>query len=182
MKFFSLNRHEVQNLTGHSSPTDSCKDKFFSIIWTHFGETKKLHFKNDGTDLICTTHDPNTSKALFNVSDSFQEGRNINNRRKWQAPPRVVEAEVQENCYFGNRSDSEDSYAEISDEHLVLHREIGKSQKASDIITPFIFVVHEIKKTLRLTTDTLDCDNISRNREKDCFEYCPILARKGPTT
>ena len=49
--------------------------------------------------MICTIFDSKSPKALFNVSDSFREDKNIINRRKWQAPPMVVEAEVHENYY-----------------------------------------------------------------------------------
>ena len=117
--------------------------------------------------MICTIFDSRSPKALFNVSDSFREGKNINNRRKWQAPPMVVEAEVHENYYSEIESDSEISDDEASDEDLALNREIEESRKTNLYSTPSIFFVHEPNKTLKLTTDTLDCDNILVNQEND---------------
>ena len=54
---------------------------------------------------------------------------NINNRRKWQAPPMIVEAEVHENYYSEIKSDSEISDNEASDEDLALNQEIEDFQK-----------------------------------------------------
>ena len=117
--------------------------------------------------MICTIFDSKSPKALYNVSDSFREGKNINNRRKWQAPPMVVEAEVHENYYSEIESDSEISDDEASDEDLALNQEIEESRKTNLYSTPSIFFVHESNKTLKLTTHTLDCDNILVNQEKD---------------
>ena len=61
----------------------------FALIW--------VNLKNDGTEMICTIFDSKSPKALFNVSDSFREEENINNRRKSRTPPLVVEAELHEN-------------------------------------------------------------------------------------
>ena len=79
--------------------------------------------------MICTILDSKSPKALFFVSDSFREGRNINSRRKWQAPPMLVEAEVHENYYSEIESDSEISDDEASDEDLALNQEIEESRK-----------------------------------------------------
>ena len=57
--------------------------------------------------MICTIFESKPPKALFKVSESFPQGKNINNRRKWQAPAMVVEAEVNENYYSEIESDNE---------------------------------------------------------------------------
>ena len=66
---------------------------FLSHFCTHLGETKALHLKNDGTEMVCTFFELKSPKALFDVSDFFLECKNLNNRRKWQTPSMVVEAE-----------------------------------------------------------------------------------------
>ena len=167
IRFFNQSGHEVQYLIDHNSPADDGNDDFYPIVCTHLGETKALHLKNDGTEMICTIFDSKSPKALFNVSDSFREGRNINNRRKWQALPMVVEAEVHENYYSKIESDSEISDDEVSDKDLALNQEIEESRETNLYSTPSIFFVHEPNKTLKLTTDTLDCDNILMNQEDD---------------
>ena len=78
--------------------------------------------------MICTIFDSKSPKALFNVSDSFREGKNINTRRKWQAPPMVVEAEVHENYFSEIESDNESSENEASDEELALNQGIFRKQ------------------------------------------------------
>ena len=167
IRFFNQSGHEVQYLIDHNSPADDGNDDFYPIVCTHLGETKALHPKNDGTEMICTIFDSKSPKALYNVSDSFREGKNINNRRKWQAPPMVVEAEVHENYYSEIESDSEISDDEASDEDLALNQEIEEFRKTNVYSTPSILFVHESSKTLKLTTDTLDCDNILVNQEND---------------
>ena len=92
IRFFNQSGLEVQYLINHNSPDDG-KDVFYPIVCTHLDETKALHIRNDGTEKICTILDSKSPKALLNVSDSFREGKNINNRRIWQAPPMLVEAE-----------------------------------------------------------------------------------------
>ena len=79
----------------------------------------------------------------------------------------VVEAEVHENCYSENESDSESSDNEASDEDLALNQENEESRKTNLYSTPSIFFIHESNKKLKLTTDTLDCDNILVNQEND---------------
>ena len=79
----------------------------------------------------------------------------------------VVEAEVHENYYSEIESDSEISDSEASDEDLALNQEVEDSQKTSLSSTPSIFFVPEPNKTLKLATDTLDCDNILVNQEND---------------
>ena len=69
---------------------------FIPFFCTHLAETNAFHLKNDGIDIICTVFDSKSPGVIFNVSDSFREGKNIFNRRKWQAPPMVVEAEDHE--------------------------------------------------------------------------------------
>ena len=138
IRFFKQSGHEVQYLIDHNSSSDDGNDDFYPIVCTHLGETKALHLKNDGTEMICTIFDSNSPTALFNVSDSFREGKNIN-RRKWQAPPMVVEAEVHENSYSEIESDSEISDDEASDEDLALNREIEESRKTNLYSTPSIF-------------------------------------------
>ena len=117
--------------------------------------------------MICTIFDSKSPKALYNVSDSFREGKNINNRRKWQAAPMVVEPKAYENYYSEMESDSEISDNEASDEDLALNQEIGEFRKTNVYGTPSILFVHESSKTLKLTTDTLDCDNILMNQASD---------------
>ena len=167
IRFFKESGHEVQYLIDHNSSADDGNDNFYPIVSTHLGETKALHLKNDGTDMICTIFDSKSPEVLFNVSDSFREGKNINNRRKRQAPPLVVESEDREKYYSEIESDSEISDNEASDEDLALNKEIEDSQKAIFNSTPSIFFVHEPNKTLKLTTDTLDCDDILVNQEND---------------
>ena len=97
IRFFNQSGHEVQYLIDHNSSADDGNDDFQPIVGTHLGETKAFHLKNDSTDMILKIFDSKSPEALLNGSDSFQEGKNINNRREWQAPPMVVEAEVHEN-------------------------------------------------------------------------------------
>ena len=117
--------------------------------------------------MACTIFDSKSPKALFNVSDSFRDGKNINNRQKWQAPPIVVEAEARENYYSEIESDSEISDDEATDEDFALNQEVEDSRKSNLYSTASIFFVHEPNKTLNLTTETLDCDNILVNKEND---------------
>ena len=100
--------------------------------------------------MICKTLDCKSPKALLFVSDSFREGKNIDKRGKWQVPPRVVEAS-HENFYSGTDSDSEDSDKEVSDQDLILDREIVASQETSKKSTESFFPVQELKKNLKLT-------------------------------
>ena len=114
IRFFNQSGHEVKYLIDHNSSADDGNDDFYPIVCTHLGETKTLHLKNDGTEMICTIFDSKSPKALFNVPDSFREGKNINSRRKWQALPMVVEAEVHENYYSEIESGSESCDNEAS--------------------------------------------------------------------
>ena len=166
-RFFNQSGHEVQYLIDHNSSADDGNDNFCPIVCTHLGETKAPHLKKDGTEMICTIFDSKSPKALFNVSRSFREGKNINNRRKWQAPPMLVEAEVQENFYSEIGSDSELSDDEESNEDLALKQEIEESRKTNLYSTPSIFFLPDSNKTLNLPTDTFGCDNISMNQEND---------------
>ena len=167
IRFFNQSGQEIQNLIDHNSSADDGNDDFYPIVCTHLGETKVIHLENDGTQMISTIFDSKSARALFNVSDSFREGKNINKRRKWQAPPMVVEAEVHEIFNLEIESDSEISDNEASDENLALNQEIEDSQKTILYSTPCIFFVHEQNKTLKLTTDTLDCDEVLVNQEND---------------
>ena len=167
IRFFNQSRHEVQYLIDHNSSAEDRNDDFYPIVCTHLGETNALHLKNDGTEMICTIFDSKSPKAPFNVSDSSRESKNINKRRKWQAPPIVVEAEVYENYHSEVESDSERSDNEASEEDLALNQEIEESRKTILYSTPSIFLVHEPNKILKLTTDTLDCEIILMNQEDD---------------
>ena len=151
IRFFNQSGNEVQYLFDHNSSADDKNDDFYPIVCTHLGETKALHLKIDGTEMICTIFDSKSPKALLNVSDSLREGKNINNRRKWQAPPMLVEAEVHEYYYSEIESDSEISDDEASDEDLALNQEIEEFRKTNVYSTPSIFFVHESNKTLKLT-------------------------------
>ena len=81
----------------------------------------------------------------------------------------LAEAEVHENYYSEIESDSEISDDEASNEDLALNQENEVSWKTNLYSTPYFFFVHESNKTLKLTTDTLDCDNILMNQEYDSF-------------
>ena len=78
-----------------------------------------------------------------------------------------VEAEVHENYDSEIESNSETSDDKASDEDLALNQEVEESQNTNLYSTPSIFFVHESNKTLKLTTNTLDCDNILMNQEND---------------
>ena len=140
IRFFNQSGHEVQYLIEYNRPADGGNDNFYPIVCTHLGETKALHLKNNVTEMICTIFDSKSPKALFNDSDSFREGKNINNKQKWQAPPMVVEAEVHENYYSEIESDSESSDNEASDEDLALNKEIEVTRKTNLYSTPSIFL------------------------------------------
>ena len=78
-----------------------------------------------------------------------------------------MEAEVHENFYMQVESDAcEISDNEASDEDVALNQEIEVSEKKLNS-TSSLFFVHEPNKTLKLTTDTLDCDNTLVNQEND---------------
>ena len=117
--------------------------------------------------MICKVFGSNSPKAVFNVSDCFQEGQIINNRRRWQTPPMVLGAGVHKNFCSEIDSDRAAINNKVSDEDLVLDRQIADPKRTSNIATPTIFSVYEPKKTLKLTTDVLDCDYILVNQEKD---------------
>ena len=68
--------------------------------------------------MICTIFGSNSARVLLNHSNSFPESKNIDTKRKWQAPPMVVEAEFHENHYSESESDSEISDNEGADEDL----------------------------------------------------------------
>ena len=70
-----------------------------------------------------------------------------------------MEAEVHENYYSQIEFDSKISDNEASDENLALNQKIEDSQETKFKSTQSIFFVHEPEKTLKSTTDTLDCDN-----------------------
>ena len=117
--------------------------------------------------MIYTIFDSKSPKDLFNLSDSFREGKNVNTRPKRQVSPMVVEAENYVNCYSEIESDSEITDSEASDEDFALNQEVEESEKTNLYTTPSFFVVHEPNKTRTLTTDTLECDNILVNQEND---------------
>ena len=171
IKFFSQSGHEVQYLIDQNSPAESANDDFYPINCTHLGETKKLHLKNDGTDLICTAYDPNSPKALSDVSDSFREGKDINIRRKWQAPPMVVEADVHENYYSEIDSGNDNSDNEVSDEDSQMDQEVTRASKEDVPFIPSIFTIQNSQAPMRLTIDNLDFTNILANHQED-----PVLS------
>ena len=76
----------------------------------------------------------------------------------------VVEAEFHDNFYSEIESDSEISNSKASNKELALNQEVEQLQKKNLNSTPSIFFVHEPNKTLKLTTHTLDCDNILVNQ------------------
>ena len=78
-----------------------------------------------------------------------------------------MESEVHEKFYPKNECYSEISDNEASDEDLALSQEIENPQKTNSESTSSLFFVHQPKKTLKLTTDTLDCDNMLVNQEND---------------
>ena len=125
--------------------------------------------------MICTDFASMSLKTILSVSDSSWEGKSINNRRKWQAPATIVEAEALDNYYSEIESDSEDGSNEVSDQDLVLARVFPNSQETSNNATASTFARHEPTKTLKLTTDELDCDTILVNHELSDFENCPIM-------
>ena len=96
--------------------------------------------------MICTILDSESPNVLFNVSDSFREGKNINDRRKSQATPIVVEAEVHENDYLEIEPDSEVSDNQASDEDIALNQEIEDSQKTNLNSTPSNFFRTQTKQ------------------------------------
>ena len=139
ISFFNQSGHDVQYLIDQNSSADDGNDDFYPIVCTQLGETKAFHLNNDGTEMICTIFDSKSPKPLFIVSDSFREGKNINNIRKWQAPAMLVEAEVHEVSYSEIESDSEVSEDEASDVDLALGQEIQESRKTNLYSTPSNF-------------------------------------------
>ena len=77
----------------------------------------------------------------------------------------VVEAKVHENYYWEIESDSEISHNEASDEDPAWNQKVEHFQKTIPNSTITIFFLPEPNKTLKLTTNTLDCDNILVNQE-----------------
>ena len=120
MRFFNQSGHEVYHLFDHSSSADDGNDDSYLIVCTQLGETKALHPKNNGNDMICAIFESKSPKVLFIASDSFRVCRNINNRRKRQNPPMVVEAEVHENYSSDLETGSEENDNAVSDENFVL--------------------------------------------------------------
>ena len=117
--------------------------------------------------MICNFLDWKSPKGLFNISDALREGTKVNKRRKRQAPPKVLEADVHEDFYLEIETDSEERDYEVSDEDLVSDQDFAKSRETSSNAISSVFSVFESKRTLNLTTDTLDCDNILVNQKND---------------
>ena len=78
-----------------------------------------------------------------------------------------VEAKVHENSYSEIEFDSEFGDNEASDEDLALNQEIEDSEKRIYKSVPSIFFLLAPNKTVKLTTETLDCDNNLLNQEND---------------
>ena len=57
IRFFKQSGHEVQNLIDNNSSADDGNVVFYPIVCTHLGETKALHLKNDGSEMVCTNFD-----------------------------------------------------------------------------------------------------------------------------
>ena len=127
--------------------------------------------KNDGTDLICTVYDPNSPKALLDVSDSFREGKDINIRRNWQAPPMVVEADVHESYYSEIDSGNENSGNEASDEDPQMDQKVKNTSKEDVPFIPSIFTIQNSQAPMRLIIDSLDLNNILASQQDD-----PVLS------
>ena len=79
----------------------------------------------------------------------------------------VLEADVNENYYSEIGSISEDSDNEVSDEDHVLDQIFGDSQKEGVNAIPSILVIHDLRKTLRLTIKFFACENTLTNHEND---------------
>ena len=69
--------------------------------FAHIG-VKQTSFKNDGT-AVCFCH--KVTNASLIVFYTFREGKTVNKRRKWQAPPREVQAVVHEKLNSENDTD-----------------------------------------------------------------------------
>ena len=139
--FFKQNVHEVQYSIDHNSYADHGIDNFYPFVCTHLDETKPFQLKNDVTNIICIYFDSMKPEALFIVSDSIGDGKNINNGRNWQAPPKVVEADVHENYYSEIDNDIEESDNEEIVEDFLSDRGITISQKTNSNVWTSIFSV-----------------------------------------
>ena len=64
-RFFIETGHEFQYLIDHNSSGDDGNDDFYPIVCTHWGETKALHLKFDGPDMIRAIFDSKSPRALF---------------------------------------------------------------------------------------------------------------------
>ena len=166
-RFFNENKHEVKNLFDHKCSVEDGNVDFYTIVCTHLGETKTVHLKNDRAERICTFFDSKSPRDLLHASDFLRDGKNVNNRRKLQVPPMVVEANFHENFFSAMDSDCGESDNEVFDDDLVKDREIVDSREASFNATPSISAALGPKKTLKLTTETLDRDNVLANQEND---------------
>ena len=162
IKFFNQSGLEVQYLSDHNNSAVLMIELtfFYLIDWTHLGKRMAVNPTNESTDMICTISDSQSPKGLFNVSDAFREGKNVNDRPKCQTPPMPMVAEGHENDYSDFATNSEESGNEYSDEDIVLDRDNANSQETSCNAIPSFISVCELKKTLKLTTDTFDCDNV----------------------
>ena len=140
ISFFNQSGHENQYLFDHKSSADDGNDIFHPLVSTHLCEPKAFYLKNDGFGMICSIFDSKSPEALFNVSDCFGEGKNINTRRKKQAPRKVVEAEFHENYYSEIEFDKDISDNEASDEDLAPNQEIEDSHKTNLTSTASIFL------------------------------------------
>ena len=167
IRSFNRSGLKIQLLIDHNrSGDDDGNDIFHPIVCTHLGETKALHREFDATEMMCIILTPSQLKFL-KISDSFREGKNIINGRKWWAPPMVLEAEIHENYCSIIESNTEISDNEAYAEKFALNQEIEDSQNINLSSTLSIFFVHEPNKTLIITTDASDCDNILVNQEND---------------
>ena len=148
IRLFNQNVHEFQSLIDHNRSADDANDIFYPIVSTHPGETKALHLKKDGNDMICTIFALKWPKVLSNVSDFFGQGKNNNNSSKSQASPMVVEAKVHGNFHSEIESNSEDSEDEVSVKDLVIYQDILNSPNKHAIMLYHPLVLYMTYKRL----------------------------------
>ena len=65
IRFFNQSGHEVQYLIDRNSYADDGNVDFYPIVCTHLGETKALHLKRYGSEMVCTIFESKSPKAFL---------------------------------------------------------------------------------------------------------------------
>ena len=183
IRFFIQNGQEVQKLIGHICSVDDAKDDIYPIGFTYLSKTKALHLKNDGIDVICTIFGAKWPKVLLMCLILAEKSKTLTRDENGELHWKFVEEDVHENYWSEIDSNSEHGDHEVSDEDYFWIERL-KILKIHVTRLHCLFFLYMNQKTLKLTTNTLDCDNILVKQEIDSVLNAIriwILTSKLPT-